>query len=140
MFRLAALAGVAILSAASSCLSQSPFTCADWRAWSPEARSAYLAGWVDGRATGTFEAAAKFAPSVAARWNTDTSVAAMFSDVSVGQTQRGMDTFCADYRNERIGMRFAAGMVFREAAGFHHYTEAELAEIRRHYGTPGVRP
>jgi hypothetical protein len=120
-----------LLLLATRVSAQSSLICAEWIKWTDDAKMFYLVGWVDGRQSGNFEATQQFAPAIAEHWKTDKRVNALQSNVTVGQINKGVTSFCADYRNEHVDVRSAVEIVFREASGFHHYSEIELAAIRR---------
>lgn len=135
---LAAFAAVASLSLAASSgraaaeSIASDFTGSDWVQWNEVKKYWYVWGFRAGQNSGAVTAldAVSVKPGSEARLAAERRVG---TPASVAQIVSGLDTVCADYRNQSIPLWVLATYVIESIAGIAN--EQNLDEIRRYYGS-----
>lgn len=131
--RFSLLLCIAIGLLASPLFGQSTFDGQSWKEWSTDRKIFYVVGYVDGRASGVWDAIEALDPKLFAKGSAalqDPRLASLERSLSVGQIIESMDQFYGDYKNLNIGIRTAVSVVSDQLAGV-DVTEAKLQAIRR---------
>lgn len=111
--------------------SQSDFNGNNWVGWDLKIRLVYLAGYVDGRQRGVWEAVETIVPEILPNWEKDPRMRSLEFNITVGQMLDGLNSFYSNYRNRIICIRNALNIVKDEATGRKHWSEDEIQRLRK---------
>lgn len=128
---ISVLSAVLMLLVVHVFFGQSDFSGTDWLRWPQNAKLAYVAGWIDGRQAGVWEAVDAIEPDLVGVWTEDPRLSALNYSITAAQIIEGLDAFYSDYRNQRIELRSGIGIVVDEASGRREWPEDVLRGLRK---------